>query len=66
MLAANANSEVSKGLMSWKRESCYVTSSIRGFNVGEQIPKHEYKTAVDQAQGHIEPGGSWGPILEGT
>lgn len=31
-------------------DSCYVTSSILGFKVGERIPKHDYKAAVDQAQ----------------
>ncbi|TEA24861.1 hypothetical protein DBR06_SOUSAS18810011, partial [Sousa chinensis] len=34
--------------------------------VNEQIPTYEYKTAVDQAQGHIEPGVSKGLVLERT
>lgn len=51
MWSTTATSEVSKGLLPWKRESSYVPSSILGFNVGERISKHEYKTTVDQAQG---------------
>ena len=34
--------------------------------VNERIPTHEYKTAEDQAQGHIEPGVSKGLVLERT
>jgi len=50
-LAAPTTSEVSGGLLPRKRGSCCVASSILGFKVGERIPKHEYKTALDQAQG---------------
>ena len=34
--------------------------------VNERIPTYQYKTAVDQAQGHIEPGVSKGLVLERT
>ena len=61
-LPATATSQISKGLMPWK-ESCCVTSSVLRFN-GERIPKCEWKTAVDQAQGHTWTWGFWGLVLD--
>lgn len=60
-LAASTTSELSRGFLPRKRESCYVTSSILEFKGGEQMPKHEYKTAVDQAQGCTWTWGFLGP-----
>ena len=42
------------------RRSCFVTFSIPGFNVGEWIPKHEYKTVEGQDQGHTWTWGFFG------
>ena len=60
ILSATTASEISRRLMLWRTESCYVISSILGFSVGEWILKHEYKTVEDQDQGHTWTWGFFG------
>lgn len=48
------------------KEKSSLITSILGFTVGEWTLTYEYKTAVDQAQEHVEPGVSWGLVFGRT
>ena len=58
--------EFSKGLMPWKRESCYVTSPAWGLTLVNEFLSMNTRQQWTKLKNVLETGGSQDLVLEGT